>query len=80
MAAGRSGFSLIEMMVVIAIIGILALMAAPNFQDTIVRNEIKEALPLADIAKQPVALTWATTQLFPRDNADVLLQIGRAHV
>ena len=75
MAARRSGFSLIEMMVVIAIIGILALMAAPNFQDTIVRNEIKEALPLADIAKQPVALTWATTQLFPRDNADVLLPV-----
>ncbi len=67
------GFSLIEMMVVIAIVGILALMAAPNFQDTIVRNEIKEALPLADIAKQPVALTWAAIQVLPKDNTEVLL-------
>lgn len=67
------GFSLIEMMVVIAVIGILALMAAPNFHDTIVRNEIKEALPLADIARQPVAATWAAVQLFPRDNAEALL-------
>ena len=55
------GFSLIEMMVVIAIIGILALLAAPNFQDSIVRAEIKEALPLADLAKQPIAATWRTT-------------------
>jgi len=74
-ARRRGGFSLMEMMVVIAIIGILALMAAPNFQDTIVRNEIKEALPLADIAKQPVAFTWATTQTFPKDNSEVLLPV-----
>lgn len=60
-------------MVVIAVIGILALMAAPNFHDTIVRNEIKEALPLADIARQPVAVSWAAVQLFPRDNAEALL-------
>ncbi len=60
-------------MVVIAVIGILALMAAPNFQDTIVRNEIKEALPLADIAKQPVAATWAAVQVFPKDNTEVML-------
>lgn len=67
------GFSLIEMMVVIAVIGILALLAAPNFQDTIVRNEIKEALPLADIAKKPVAATWAVLQIFPKDNTEALL-------
>lgn len=70
------GFTLVEMMVVIVVIGILALMAAPNFQDTIVRNEIKEALPLADIAKQPVALAWAATQTLPRDNAEVLLPVA----
>lgn len=74
-ARQASGFTMIEMMVVIAIVAILALLAAPNFQDTIVRNEIKEALPLADIAKQPVALTWSMTQTFPRDNADVLLPV-----
>jgi type IV pilus assembly protein PilA len=61
------------MMVVIAIIGILALLAAPTFQDSIVRAEIKEALPLADLAKQPVAATWRAVQLFPKDNSEVLL-------
>ena len=71
-----NGFSMVEMMVVIAVIGILALLAAPNFQDTIVRNEIKEALPLADIAKQPVALAWAVAQALPRDNADALLPVA----
>ena len=72
-ATRAGGFSLIEMMVVIAIIGILALLAAPNFQDSIVRNEIKDALPLADLAKQPVAATWRAVQLFPKDNAEALL-------
>ena len=74
-AAGRRarGFTMVELLVVMAIIAILALLAAPNFQDTIVRNEIKEALPLADIAKQPVALMWSMTRTFPSTNDDVLL-------
>ena len=60
---------MVEMMVVIAIVAILALMAAPSFQDQIVRNQIKDALPLADIAKTPVAAAWAAAQSFPPDNA-----------
>ena len=43
---------MVEIMVVIAIVAILALMAAPSFQDQIVRDQIKDALPLADIAKK----------------------------
>ena len=60
---------MLEMMVVVAIIGILALMAAPSFQDQIVRDQINNALPLADIAKAPNALAWAALQTFPPDNA-----------
>ena len=60
---------MLEMMVVVAIIGILALMAAPSFQDQIVRDQINNSLPLADIAKAPNALAWATLQAFPPDNA-----------
>ena len=56
-------------MVVVAIIGILALMAAPSFQDQIVRDQIINALPLADITKPPNALSWSATQTFPADNA-----------
>ena len=56
-------------MVVIAIVAILALMAAPSFQDQIVRDQITAALPLADIAKTPIAAAWTTLQSFPPDNA-----------
>ena len=50
------GFTLIEMMVVLGVIAILALMMLPSYQDKLVRDQIVEALPLADIAKPPIAL------------------------
>ena len=50
MAIRSTGFSMIEMLVVVAIVAILALMAAPSFQDQIIRDQINAALPLADIA------------------------------
>ena len=62
---------MIEMLIVMAIIAILALVAAPSFQDQIVRDQIKTGLPLADIAKGPVAGAWAALQAFPPDNASV---------
>jgi len=60
---------MVEMLVVMAIIAILALMAAPSFQDQIIRDQINKALPLANIAKTPNAAAWAALQLFPNDNA-----------
>ena len=63
------GFTLVEMMVVLAIIAILALMMAPTYNDRAVREQIAEALPLADLAKKPVAAAWAAGQPFPADNA-----------
>lgn len=64
----RRGFTMIEMLVVLAIIAILALISLPSYLDTIVRNEVVEALPLADIARKPVADAWALVQAFPDDN------------
>ncbi len=69
MAIRRDGFTLMEMMVVIAIIGILALIAAPGYLDQMIRKQIIDAVPLADIAKTPIAAAWAVAQSFPRDNA-----------
>ena len=69
MARSRDGFTLMEMAVVLAIIGILALLAIPSYQDRIIRDQIISAMPLTDIAKAPVALSWATLQTFPADNA-----------
>src|SRR3954463_3411731 len=69
MTKRAAGFTMIEMMIVIAVVAILALMAAPSFQDQIVRDQINKALPLADIAKAPTAIAWSMLQTFPADNA-----------
>jgi len=69
MAMRRNGFSMMELMVVLAVITILALMAVPSFTGKVIRDQIVESMPLADIAKAPIAGTWATTRTFPIDNA-----------
>jgi len=63
------GFSMMELMAVVAVIAILATLALPSYLDQIVRDQIREALPLADIAKQPIAASWSAMQTFPADNA-----------
>ena len=70
------GFTLLELMVVIGIVAILALLAIPTYQDKFIRDQIAEALPLADIAKPPVALSWAMLQNFPADNAAAGLPVA----
>ncbi len=64
-----AGFSLLELMIVVAIIVILALIALPGVPDKFVRDQIVDAMKLADIAKGPVALAWATGAELPVDNA-----------
>ncbi len=63
------GFSLIELIVVMAILAIMALIAMPSLTDKIVRDQINEALPLADIARSPVSAAWSLTHTLPADNA-----------
>ena len=58
-----------EVLVVVAIVAILATLAIPGLQNGLVRDQIVSAVPLADIAKKPVALLWTTTQTLPADNA-----------
>jgi type IV pilus assembly protein PilA len=69
MAIRNQGFTLIEMMVGVAIIAILALMMLPSYQDKLVRDQVVEALPLADVATKPVAAAWASARSLPADNA-----------
>ena len=55
MQMAQKGFTLIELMIVVAIIGILAAVALPAYQDYTVRARVSEALVLAASAKSAVA-------------------------
>lgn len=55
-----AGFTLVELMIVVAIIGVLAAVALPAYQDYTVRSRVTEGLNLASNAKGQVALGAAT--------------------
>ena len=61
----QKGFTLIELMIVIAIIGILAAIAIPAYQDYTVRAQVTEGLNLAGDLKAAVAEDFANTGLWP---------------
>lgn len=69
MAKRNDGYTLMELLVTMAIIAILATISMPSFLGMFAKNQITEALPLAEIAKKPVASMWAITKSFPVDNA-----------
>jgi type IV pilus assembly protein PilA len=69
MRTRNRGFTMLELMAVVAVVAILGMVALPSYLDRIVRDQIRAALPLADIARQPIATSWSLTQTFPADNA-----------
>ena len=76
MKTPQTGFTLIEMMVVVAVIAILALMAIPSYQGKLVRDQIVEGSALASIAKGPIAAYWAANITLPADNASIGLPVA----
>ena len=68
MKAIQKGFTLIELMIVVAIIGILAAIALPAYQDYTARAQMSEAMVLADGQKGAVAEYYADKGVMPTTN------------
>ena len=69
MKSTQKGFTLIELMIVVAIIGILAAIAIPAYQDYTVRSQVTEGLNLASAVETGVAEYFANTGSWPADNS-----------
>lgn len=65
----QKGFTLIELMIVVAIIAILAAIAIPAYQNYLIRSQVSEGAVLTDGAKTAVAEFYSNTGTFPGQNA-----------
>lgn len=64
----QGGFTLIELMIVVAIIGVLASIAVPQYQNYVGRAQVSEAISLASSAKTAVSEYYMTTGEWPKGN------------
>ncbi|HEZ6184462.1 TPA: pilin [Neisseria meningitidis] len=64
----QKGFTLIELMIVIAIVGILAAVALPAYQDYTARAQVSEAILLAEGQKSAVTEYYLNHGIWPKNN------------
>lgn len=64
-----AGFTLIELMIVVAIIAILAAIAIPAYQDYVARAQVSEGFSLATGAKSAITVYYGDRGIYPNDNA-----------
>lgn len=74
----QQGFTLIELMIVVAIIGILAAVALPAYQDYTARAQSAEGSTLADGVKKEVEFTFSQDKTCPANAAAIAGQIAKA--
>ena len=72
----QRGFTLIELMIVVAIIGILAAIAIPSYQSYIIRGQVAEGLNLSSPAQASVAEFIMENGVWPADNDEAGLPVG----
>ncbi|HET6632003.1 MAG TPA: pilin [Rhodanobacteraceae bacterium] len=65
----QKGFTLIELMIVVAIIAILAAIAIPAYQNYVIRAQVSEGMTLSDGAKTAIAEYYTNHGSFPASNA-----------
>jgi type IV pilus assembly protein PilA len=64
----EQGFTLIELMIVVAIIGIIAMIAIPAYQTYLIRSQVAEGLGIVGPVKIALAEYWEEQGAFPADN------------
>lgn len=65
----QKGFTLIELMIVVAIIGILAAVALPAYQDYTARSQVSEAVVLFEGPKDGITEYWSNKGAYPTGNS-----------
>ncbi len=66
--ARSTGFTWIELLIILTVVAILGAMAIPGLHDTTLKKQVKDGMALADVAKKGVQAAWSLAGDMPKDN------------